>query len=184
MLRSVCSPRSTNLLVLGSGESSIEQVERRRGWFGFFRQFCEAMSNCFDTYFSSDFSSHRRADTGLNTSSASQVTQNKTKSVDEDWHAICQAIFQAVEDQNWIPCNTITKSRTMRSSVRNLGENKKAMVLWSVKEAKDNGVDDHDLGSVQKIHTIHQERFDLWVIHLKTLDGCSGSRTETYTARM
>ena len=34
VLRSVCSPRSTKLLVLGSGEGSTELVERRRGWFG------------------------------------------------------------------------------------------------------------------------------------------------------
>ena len=44
------------------------------------------------------------------------------------------------------------------------GGNKKAKVLWALKEAKDEGMYVCDLGSVQKIQT----RLDLWAIHLKS----------------
>ena len=39
--------------------------------------------------------------------------------VDEDWYAICQAIFKGVEGANGIPCTTSTRSCTKRSTSRN-----------------------------------------------------------------
>ena len=48
------------------------------------------------------------------------------------------------------------------------GDHKKVKALWSLKDAKDKGVDFFDLGSVQKIQTRPQVRLDLWAIHLKS----------------
>ena len=45
-------------------------------------------------------------------------------------------------------------------------ENEKANALWSLKEAKDKGIDFYDLGSVQKSQTRPHVRLDLWAIHL------------------
>ena len=44
---------------------------------------------------------------------------------------------------------------------------KKAKVLWALKEAKDRGVDFHDVSTKRKIKTRAQERLDIWAIHLK-----------------
>ena len=73
--------------------------------------------------------------------------------VDEDWHAPCQAIFQGVEGSEWetryYKCVELHQGVKSKQS----GDNKKARALWSLKEAKDKGIDFYDLGSVQKIPT-------------------------------
>ena len=47
------------------------------------------------------------------------------------------------------------------------GENKKAKVLWALKEAKDGGVDFYDASHEKEIKTRDKVRLDLWAIHLK-----------------
>ena len=76
--------------------------------------------------------------------------------MDEDWHAICQAIFQG-RDQNGRPCLTNTPMKT-----------KKAKVLRALKEARDKGIDCYDAGREKKIQTRSQVRLDFVGIHLKS----------------
>ena len=47
--------------------------------------------------------------------------------VDEDWHAICQAILSEWE----------TRRMHQAAKCKKSGENKKAKALWSLKDAKD-----------------------------------------------
>ena len=86
----------------------------------------------------------------------------------EEWHAIFQAIFQGVEGPEWetiyYKCGELRKAAKCKKS----GEHKKTKALWSLKEAKDKGIDCFDLGSVQKIQTRSQVRLDLCAIRLKS----------------
>ena len=82
--------------------------------------------------------------------------------VDEDCHTICQAIFQGVEGAYIF--EELHNAVTCKKS----GEKKKARALWTLKEAKDKGIDFYDLGSVQKVRTRSQVRLDYWAIHLKS----------------
>ena len=63
------------------------------------------------------------------------------------------------------------------------GENRKAKVLWGLEEAKDKGAVFYNLGSVQQIQTRPQGRLDLLGNPPEEHSGCSGRRTETYTAK-
>ena len=88
--------------------------------------------------------------------------------MDEYWHAICQAIFQGVEGSEWETMYYKYKELHQAVQCKTSGENKKAKAVWSLKEAKDKGIDFYDLGSVQKIQTGSQVRLDLWATQLKT----------------
>ena len=50
---------------------------------------------------------------------------------------------------------------------RNLEKTKKAKVLWTMKEAKDKGVDFYHTNHQKEIRTRAQFRLNLWAIHLK-----------------
>ena len=64
-----------------------------------------------------------------------------TPLVDEDWRAICQAIFQVVEGAEWetvyYKYEDLHKAVKCKKSV----VNKKAQALWSLIAAKDKGID-------------------------------------------
>ena len=66
--------------------------------------------------------------------------------VDEGWHAFCQAIFQGVEGPEWEAMYGQYKDLHQAMKSKKSGENKKAKVLWTLKEAKDGGVDFYDAG--------------------------------------
>ena len=66
------------------------------------------------------------------------------------------------------PCTASMWNCTRQPSVENTAENKKAKALASSEEAKDKGINFYDLGSVQKIQTRSQVRWDCWSIHLKS----------------
>ena len=83
--------------------------------------------------------------------------------MDEDWHAICQAMYKGVEGEEWERMYHNYKELHQAAKFLKPGESKKAKALWSLKEA-----DFHDLGSVQKIQTRLQLTLDLWAIHLKS----------------
>ena len=56
--------------------------------------------------------------------------------VDEDWHAFFQDIFQGVEEPEWEA--TLFQYKDLHQAVKSKtsGENKKATVLWAMKEIK------------------------------------------------
>ena len=88
--------------------------------------------------------------------------------VDEDWHAICQAIFQGVEGSGWeIVCHNC-KELHKAVKCKKSRENKKARALWSLKDAKRQR--NRFLRSWQcaEDYTRSQVRLDLWAIHLKS----------------
>ena len=103
--------------------------------------------------------------------------------VDEDWHAICQAIHKGVEGSEWETMYCNYKEMHQAVKCKKSRENKKAMALWSVTEAKDKGTDVYDLGSVLKIKTRSRVRLDPLGNPLEESDGCSGRRAETYRAK-
>ena len=88
--------------------------------------------------------------------------------VDEDWHAICQAIFQGVERSEWEDMYYNSEELHQAVKCEKSWENKKAMALWTLKEAKDKGRNVYDLGTVQKIQTTSHVRLDPWAIVLKS----------------
>ena len=55
--------------------------------------------------------------------------------------------------RNGRPRTTSTRSCTKAAKCKKSGENKKAKAPWSAKEAKDEGIDFYDVGSVQQIQT-------------------------------
>ena len=59
--------------------------------------------------------------------------------VDADWHAFCQAISQGVEGPEWETMYYGQKDLQQARKSKKSNENKKAKVLWSMKEAKDRG---------------------------------------------
>ena len=61
--------------------------------------------------------------------------------VDEDWHAICQTICKGVEGSEWEAMYYQYKDLHQAVESKKSGENKKAKVLWALKDAKDKGVD-------------------------------------------
>ena len=71
-------------------------------------------------------------------------------------------------DQNGRPCITISRSCTKRSNVRNLEKTRRPKALWSLKQAKDKGIDFYDLGSVQKIQTRPLSKVGSPATHLKS----------------
>ena len=89
--------------------------------------------------------------------------------VDEDWHDICQAIFQGVEGSELEAVYYNYKELHKAVQRKKSGEKQEGQGRFGfLKEAKDKGVF-YDLGSVQKIQTRPQARLDLWAIHLKSL---------------
>ena len=50
--------------------------------------------------------------------------------VEEDWHAVCQAIFQGVEGPEWEAMNDQYKDVHQAVKSKKSGETKKAKVLW------------------------------------------------------
>ena len=78
------------------------------------------------------------------------------------------SIFQGAEGAEWETiCNKYVELRKAAGCEKS-GEDKKAKALWSLKEAKDKGLDFYGLGSVQKIQTRPRVRLDLWALHLKS----------------
>ena len=75
--------------------------------------------------------------------------------VDEDWHAVCEAIYYHCKD-----LHQAVKSNTF-------GESKKAKVLWAMKEAEDRGVDYYDMNHRKNSDESHC-RLNLWAIHQKS----------------
>ena len=57
--------------------------------------------------------------------------------MDEDWHAIFQAIFQGVEGAEWETMYYKYKELHQAVKCEKSGENETAKALWSLKEAKD-----------------------------------------------
>ena len=66
--------------------------------------------------------------------------------VDADWHAFCQDIFQGVEGPEWEAMYHRYKDLHQALKRKKSGKNKKAKVLWALKEAKDKAVDFYDAG--------------------------------------
>ena len=60
------------------------------------------------------------------------------------------------------------RSDQQAATCKKSGDLEKTKALWSWKEAKDEGTDFWDLGSVQPIQTRSQVRWDLWGMHLKS----------------
>ena len=56
--------------------------------------------------------------------------------MDEDWHAISQAIFQGVEGSEWETMYYNSKELHPAVKCKKSEENKKAKALWSLKEAE------------------------------------------------
>ena len=73
--------------------------------------------------------------------------------MDEDWHASYQAILQGIDGAEWETMYYQYKELHRAVKFKKSGENNEVKAMWSSKEAKDKGVEFHDLGSVQKIQT-------------------------------
>ena len=87
------------------------------------------------------------------------------QSLDEDWHIICQAIYKSVEGLEWV---MYYKYMEMHKNV-NLRKpmiNKKAGVLWALKNAKENGQDYHDQSSERQIERRSLVRQASWEAHV------------------
>ena len=76
--------------------------------------------------------------------------------MDEDWHAICQAVYKGVEG---LDCEVMYYQymELHQADKRNKSnENRKAKVFWAWKEAIDKGIDSLDVGHELKIQTRSQ----------------------------
>ena len=75
--------------------------------------------------------------------------------VDDDWLAICQAIYKGVEGPEWEAMYCQYKELHQAAKSKNFIEKRKGQgtVVWALKEAEDRGIDFYDLGNVKKIHT-------------------------------
>ena len=101
--------------------------------------------------------------------------------MDEDWHAICQAVFQGVDGSEWDTHNEPHQAVNCKTS----GENKKAKALWALKDAKgQRNSFFYDLGSV----AANSNKIPSQVGSLRKApeepDGCSGKRIATYSTKM
>ena len=76
--------------------------------------------------------------------------------MDEDWHAICQAVYKGVEG---LDCEVMYYQymELHQADKRNKSnENHKEKVFWAWKEAIDKGIDSFDVGHELKIQTRSQ----------------------------
>ena len=78
-------------------------------------------------------------------------TAQKPPLVDEDWHAICQAIYKGVEGPECenMYCTFVELQRAVNR--KKPGVNKKARALWSMRDAKENGEAHNDQSSERQI---------------------------------
>ena len=70
----------------------------------------------------------------------------------------------ALRERNGRPCTT--KMQTAVKCKKSVRSNPKTKALWSLKEAKDKGLDFSALRSVQKIQTRSQVSLNLWAIQI------------------
>ena len=94
--------------------------------------------------------------------------------VDEDWHAICQAIYKGVVGPEWE--NMYNKNVEMHTAVnlKKPGTNKNAKMLWALKDAYEKGENNCDPSSERQIESGASVRQALWEAHMKC---CKGSET-------
>ena len=88
--------------------------------------------------------------------------------VDADWHALCQAIFQGVEEPEWEAVDYHCKDLHQAVKSKNSGANKKGKSAVGMKEAKDKGVDYYDTNHSTEIQTRAPFRLNLWAVHRKS----------------
>ena len=61
--------------------------------------------------------------------------------VDEDWHAVCQAIHKGVEGAEWESLYDKFVEMNKRVNARHLSGSGRARTLWKVRDAKERGDD-------------------------------------------
>ena len=88
-----------------------------------------------------------------------QLTRTGTLSV--------MPVFKESKDQSGQPCIVDTRTCMKQDEGKKSGENKKADVLWALKEATNRGVDFYDASHEKEIKTRAHVRLDVWAIHLK-----------------
>ena len=59
------------------------------------------------------------------------------------------------------------------------GDNKKAMTLWALKDAKDQGLNYHDMGSAPQVQDRSRGRLEMFKAHSRKSCGCVGENAES-----
>ena len=103
--------------------------------------------------------------------------------MDEDWHAVCQAIFYGIEGQEW---EHVYHKSVIRAPVA------RPRLFGKTREAKANGDEYYDRGRRRQIESRAALRQAMWEQHLQSLVSAleealrrreaGGGRTESSTA--
>ena len=86
--------------------------------------------------------------------------------VDEDWHAVCQAIHKDVEEQREVVYHKYVEMHKAINLKKSSGS-KKAIALWSMRDAKANGEAYYDRGG-EHVENSSAVRQALWEAHVKS----------------
>ena len=80
----------------------------------------------------------------------------------EDWHAICQAFYKGIEEEEWDV--DIGKAVNLRQP----STSRKARTLWKVTEATMKGEEYYDQGSARRIESRVAVKQAMWEKHLQS----------------
>ena len=86
--------------------------------------------------------------------------------VDEDWHALCQAVYVGVDQAEWLEFHGTSLDTNRKLRVRYPCSSSKAKTLWRIHEGKVQGEDFHDKAAAPKISNRNDFRQVLQLMHM------------------
>ena len=110
-----------------------------------------------------------------------QVGRWRPPLVDEDWHAVCQAIHQGVGGAQWenLYCRFVEMNKEV--NVRHPSGSNKAKTPWKRRDAKDRGDTHYDRSFATKIDRREEVRQELRSAHLQSTVFALLRRVEVWT---